>query len=76
MSRLKHRLCQLERKTASRSPPLSTVDQSIIDQKALLAEYVAVAERVDRSRWEPDTPDEERERALVYERLVEQARGR
>ena len=76
MSRLKHRLCQLERKTAIRPPPLSTVDQSIIDRQALLAEYLGAAERVDLSRWEPETPDTERERAEVYENLLQQARRR
>jgi hypothetical protein len=76
MSRLKHRLCQLERKTASRRPSPSTADQSIIDRQALLAEYIAVAERLDLSRWEPDTPDEEREGAEVYERLLQQVRRR
>ena len=76
MSRLKHRLCNLERKSAIRRPPPSTVDQSIIDRQALLAEYIAAAESVDLSRSEPLTPDEEREGAEVYEKLLQQSRRR
>jgi hypothetical protein len=76
MSRLKHRLCQLERKTASRRPAPSTLDQSIIDRQALLAAYIAAAECADLSRSEPLTPGEEREGAEVYEKLLQQARRR
>jgi hypothetical protein len=75
MSRLKRRLCHLERQAATRGPPPNT-DQNAIERQALLAQYLAAAEEAERTRWEPDTPEKEQERMAAYEQLLEEARRR
>ena len=76
MSRLKNRLCNLERQAATRGPPPNTADQNAIECQRLLAEYLAAAEQIELTGWEPDTPEKEQERMAVYEQWLEEARRR
>jgi hypothetical protein len=75
MSRLQRRLCNLELQAATRGAALSTVNQNTMARKAL-DEYLAAAERAELEGWLPDTPEEERGRMVVYERLLEESRRR
>jgi hypothetical protein len=76
MSRLKRRLCHLERQAATRGLPPNTTDQNAIVSQRLLAEYLAAAEQIELTGWEPDTPEKEQERIAVYEQWLEVARRR
>jgi hypothetical protein len=76
VSRLKHRLCHLERQATTRGARASVSDQSAIEREALLERYLDAAKDAERTRWELDTPEKEQERNAVYERLLAEARSR
>jgi hypothetical protein len=76
VSRLKHRVCRLERQAAVRRTPASDIEQRMIESRACIERYLEAAKQEELTGWEPDTPEKEQERKAVYEELLAKARSR